>query len=127
MESCKHEKSMRVGFYLICEDCFLVLGEKHGRRVYPPNSSDFSRCNTPPPKGKVVDNVLGGYADSLPDNYRREFLEEFWKNNKRGQPRKKKMIIGKYVVACRHGLGFDLGDKVRKLGGDVRISAKDLL
>ena len=52
--------------------------------------------------------------------------ESFWKNNKRGQPRKKKMSVTKYVVACRHGLGFDLDEEVRKLGGGIRMSAKDL-
>ena len=116
---------MQIGFEIVCEDCFIVLGEKYPRLT--PTTWDLSRCNTPPPRGKVIDNVLRGYKDSLPEDYRREFLEEFWKNNKRGQSRKKKMIIAKYVVACRHGLGFDLGEEVRKLGGGIRISAKDLL
>ena len=68
---------------------------------------------------------MESYKLSLPPDLREEFQKEFEKNEK-GNCANKKLIIAKYRVACRHSLGFDLNEEMRKLGGKARISAKDL-
>ena len=62
----------------------------------------------------------------LPPEHRREFLEEFEKDDGKNCAKKKKMLIAKYKVACRHALGFDLDEGMQKLGGKVPIGASDL-
>ena len=126
MDECKHETTWNVGAEIVCKDCFLVPKEglwPRRRHEY----ADLSRCTPSSPLDKKLDNVLIGYMQSLPDEYQHKFLAEFRKNNKKGQPRKKKMVIAKYIVCCRYGLGFDLDEEVKKLGGGVRVSTKDLL
>ena len=59
MDNCEHKKSMQVGTQRICEDCFVVLEEWYAK--LHPTTWDLSRCKMPPPKGRVVDNVLRGY------------------------------------------------------------------
>ena len=58
MESCKHEKSMQVGSQLICEDCFLVLGEKTVPLTFTPAILSFTYINVPEiTSGVFNDNV----------------------------------------------------------------------
>ena len=78
-----------------------------------------------PPKERV-DKVLESYKLSLPLELREEFQREFEKDDGKKCAKKKKMILAKYKVACRHSLDFDLGEEVRKLGGKLRISVEDL-
>ena len=78
-----------------------------------------------PPKERK-DKVLKSYKLSLPPELREEFQKEFEENDKGKCAKKKKLIIAKYRVVCRRSLGFDLDEEVRKLGGKVRISVKDL-
>ena len=69
---------------------------------------------------------MESYKLSLPLEFREEFQEEFEKDDGKKCAKKKKLILAKYKVACRHSLGFDLDEEVKKLGGKVRIGPRDL-
>ena len=79
-----------------------------------------------PPSKERKDKVLESYRSSLPLEHREEFQKEFEKDDGEKCAKKKKLIIATCRVACRHSLGFDLDEEVRKLGGKVRIGARDL-
>ena len=101
------------------------LGAKKGSGIEHVSWDVRSHYTFLPPKERRG-KVLESYKFSLPLELREEFQKEFEKDDKGKCAKKKKMIIAKYKVACRHSLGFDLDEEVRKLGGKVRISARDL-
>ena len=127
-DDCEHAETMVVGWQRICNKCNLVLEEVCWRRKGPGvehiGGDNRSHYTFLPPR-KKKDSVLESYAFSLPSELRQEFLDEFQKDNGKGQT-KEKMILANYRVACHHSLGFDLNKEVRKVGGKVRISSKDL-
>ena len=101
------------------------LGATKGSGIEHVSWDVWSHYTFLPPKERR-DKVLESYKLSLPLELREEFQKEFEKDDKGKCAKKKKMIIVKYKVACRHSLGFDLDEEVRKLGGKVKISARDL-
>ena len=80
----------------------------------------------PAPPEKKVDKVLEGYLESVPLNFRNDFRDLFRRDNRKGQPKKKKLILAKYQLCCKHGIPFDLDGEVEKLVSKVRIKVSDL-
>ena len=118
------KETLQIGLQTICKECYLVLRERYRFGKHAQDYNNLSRGQLPLPCKKKPDPVLVSYKESLPEEYQREFLDEFGKNNKKVQP-KKKMVIAKYVVCYRYGLRFALEGEVRKLGG-VQMGGKDL-
>ena len=127
-EKCEHKESEQVGNNKICSNCSLVLRtlwKRKGPGIEHVPWDIRSHYTFLPPKERR-DKVLESYKSSLPPDLREEFQEDFEKDDGRKCGKKKKIIIAKYRIACRHSLGFDLDEEVKKLGGKVRICARYL-
>ena len=127
-DKCEHRETEQIGYQRVCSDCCLVLGQLSQRRNGPGIEHvawDIRSHYTFLPPKERRDKVLESYKLSLPLELREEFQKEFEKDDGKKCAKKKKMIIAKYRVACRHSLGFDLEEEVRKLGGKVKIGPRD--
>ena len=128
MDMCEHREREQEGHWWVYPDFGLVLGDVviRSKEVRDVPYNTHKHYTFPVPRGKRVDKVLESYKLSLSPEHGEEFLEEFRRDNGKKCAKKKKLVLAKYKICCRHGLPVDLGEEVKKLGGGARISVRDL-